>query len=498
MDEKKKQAKEEIKHEEEEFKKRHKLDGKEKKKSKKNKIIITLSIVLVFFISIGLLSFFAFPHIKLNGKETEELTLETDYEEKGASANVFGENVSDKIKISGQVDSKKPGTYKITYTIKKYGLTFTKVRTVKVVDKEKPVITLKGEKELTLCPGATYEELGYTASDNYDKDLTSKVKVTKEDNKVIYTVSDSSGNKTTLERALNFTDKEKPKITLKGSTNMQLALNRDYKEPGYDVKDNCDKDLKSSVKVTTDVNKSKIGKYKVTYTVTDKAGNTETVTRNVEVKKITNSGVIYLTFDDGPSSTITAKVLDILRKKDVKATFFVINHSDTLNYLIKREHDEGHTVALHSYTHNYKQVYSSVSNYWADLNKISDKVYKITGVRSKIVRFPGGSSNTVSRRYSKGIMTTLTKQLVDKGYKYYDWNADSEDAGSARNTSDVYKYVTNNLARNRNNIVLMHDYENNYKTLNALSDIIDYGKNNGFTFEAIDASTPMVRHGVNN
>ena len=144
MDKKKDEAKEEIKQEEKDFKERHKHDGEgKKKKSKKSKVIITISSILIFFVIIGILSFFAFPHIRLNGKETEEIELESEYKEQGASANIFGTNVSDKIKVSGKVDSEKVGTYKITYTIKKYGLTFTKTRIVKVVDKEDPVITLK-------------------------------------------------------------------------------------------------------------------------------------------------------------------------------------------------------------------------------------------------------------------------------------------------------------------------------------------------------------------
>lgn len=180
------------------------------------------------------------------------------------------------------------------------------------------------------------------------------------------------------------------------------------------------------------------------------------------------------------------------------ATFFVINHSNNLNYLIKQEYDEGHTVALHSYTHNYKTIYSSSTAYFSDLQKISDKVKSITGEESKIIRFPGGGSNTISKKYNKGIMTYLTSEVINRGYHYFDWNVSSGDAGGSRNKTQVYNAVTKNLRHNRANVVLMHDFENNYKTLNALSDIIDYGHKNGYTFLAIDMTTPLVRHGVNN
>ena len=95
-------------------------------------------------------------------------------------------------------------------------------------------------------------------------------------------------------------------------------------------------------------------------------------------------------------------------------------------------------------------------------------------------------------------MTYLTSEVINRGYHYFDWNVSSGDAGGSRNKTQVYNAVTKNLRHNRANVVLMHDFENNYKTLNALSDIIDYGIKNGYTFLAIDMTTPLVRHGVNN
>ena len=119
-------------------------------------------------------------------------------------------------------------------------------------------------------------------------------------------------------------------------------------------------------------------------------------------------------------------------------------------------------------------------------------------MKSNIIRFPGGGSNTVSRNYSKGIMSILTKEVLNRGYHYFDWNVSSNDAGGAKTSEEVYNNVVKNLSKNRANVVLMHDFENNYKTLNAISDIIDYGKANGYQFLAIDMSTSMVRHSVNN
>ena len=485
------------------------MTKEERKSGKKSKIlVIIISIVIAILLVIGLLKFLVFPNIKINGKEVVEVEYNTKYEDEGASATEFiSKDISESIVTTGDVDTSKVGTYKITYKVRRFKLMFEKTRTVKVVDKKAPVITLKGDKKITLCPNAEFKEIGVSAIDDYDGDITDKIKAEVKDDEVVYTVSDSSGNTAEEKRELVRIDKEKPTISLKGYTSMSITTNSKFTDPGYTAMDKCDGDISKSVKVKGEVNTKKKGDYKIEYEVEDKAGNKTKVTRTVLVRdKITardnnnNSepGVIYLTFDDGPSTSITPKLLDILKAKGVKATFFVINHDNSLNYLIKREHNEGHTVALHSYTHNYSKVYASVNAFWNEFNKISDKVYNITGYRSKFIRFPGGSSNTVSRRYSKGIMSTLVKDVVNKGYKYYDWNVGSGDAGDVSTKEGVYKNVINGLSKKRINMVLMHDYENNYKTLNAISDIIDYGKKNNYEFRAISESTPMVTHGVNN
>ena len=201
-----------------------------------------------------------------------------------------------------------------------------------------------------------------------------------------------------------------------------------------------------------------------------------------------------MTFDDGPNEGTTNVILDVLKSEGVKATFFVTCNGP--DYLIKRIYDEGHTVALHTCTHNYANIYSSVDNYFADLNRISTRVKNITGYDAKIIRFPGGSSNTVSRNYQIGIMSTLTGMVLDKGYRYFDWNVDSMDASSSRSASDVYYNVVGSLSHSRSNVVLMHDIKQ--MTKDAIYDIINYGKNNGYSFARLEPDTYMIRHGVNN
>ena len=460
---------------------------------KKNFYKIFLLVVFILSIlSFGLVS--TLNHtITLKGDKFVTIALNEEYNELGAS-NTF--NSSKYIDISGEVDNTKVGTYKIEYKSNLFGINIKQYRYVDVVDKEAPVIELDGESEVVLCPKEVYKEAGYRAYDKYDGDLTKKVVVMYTEEVVTYSVVDKSKNSFSINRTLKRVDNEAPIIKLKGSSTYNLTVGNSFNDPGYTVSDNCGGDVK--VTVSGKVDTSKKGTYEIVYKAVDDNDNTVSVKRYVKVSEKSNhTGVIYLTFDDGPSASSTPKVLDILKKKGVSATFFVINCNSSLDYLIKRAYDEGHTIALHSYTHNYGKIYTSVDAYYDDLNKISNKVEKITGEKSMIIRFPGGGSNTVSRKYKKGIMTTLTKDVINKGYHYFDWNVGSGDAGGAKNSKDVYNNVVNGLRKNRNNIVLMHDFSNS-KSVNALEDIIDYGLANGYRFDKIDMTTPMVKHGVNN
>ncbi len=216
-----------------------------------------------------------------------------------------------------------------------------------------------------------------------------------------------------------------------------------------------------------------------------KANNVATAPQN-------GNKVCYLTFDDGPSDN-TLKILEILKKYNIKATFFVIGNSKT--QYIKNIHDAGHTEALHTYSHDYANIYSSEQAYFADLQKISDMVEGITGVKSTIMRFPGGSSNGVSKKYCSGIMTRLTKAVGERGYFYFDWNVSS---GDADKSTPSYTYIRNNVltySKNKNNVcVLMHDAPAKTTTVQALPEIIDGLIAMGFRFEAITPQTYGFHH----
>ena len=467
----------------------------------KKKYVIGIIVVTILLL-VGIIFFlFLPPEFKLTKGDTIELKYGEKYKDPGYKVTKFGKDYTKDIKIKNKINSKKLGTYKIIYEVKINGITFKKVRKVKLIDDEKPIITLTGNENISICPNAEYKEEGYKATDNYDGDITKNVKITTKDGIISYSVKDSSGNTAEITRTITKEDKIAPTITLKGNKTITLYLGNTWKEPGYTATDNCDNDITNNVVKSGTVNPNKLGTYKITYTVKDMTGNQAVVERTVKVisKPVNNNsgsnkGVIYLTFDDGPKQGTNNVILDILKEENVPATFFVTNSGP--DSLIKREYDEGHTVGLHTASHNYATVYKSVDSYYNDLLQVQNRVKRITGYESKIIRFPGGSSNTISKKYSKGIMTILTKDVVNKGYHYFDWNISSGDAGETTSSSGVYNYVVKSLSKNKSNVILMHDIKP--YTRDALRNIIRYGKNNGYTFAKITMSTPMVTHHVNN
>lgn len=452
-------------------------------------VIIIMILFLLLFI----------PKLKLNGHE--EITLEygEKYKEEGAYVANFFYKKNNHIKIKEHINYQKLGNYQVDYYAKYFFFQLENHRKIHIVDRKKPEITLKGNDTAIVCPNQKYQEEGYQALDNYDKDITSKVIREEQNSKIIYRVKDSSNNQDEKIRNIKYEDSTPPTLTLNGKTNLTLYVNQAYQEAGARAFDNCEGDISSQIVRTGSVNTNAPGIYYIVYTVKDSSQHEVKQTRTVRVIPRSNNRdkTIYLTFDDGPSASITPGILRILKEENVKATFFVINHSDSLNYLIQQAYHDGHTIALHSNSHNYQYIYSSIDNYFNDLQLIENKVKLLTGQKSSIIRFPGGSSNTVSRRYCPGIMSYLVQEVQNRGYQYFDWNVDSEDAGGARTSLQVYQNVTSHLT-NKSNVVLMHDFEGNQKTLNALRDIIRYGKENGYQFDKLQIDSFPAHHGVNN
>ena len=164
----------------------------------------------------------------------------------------------------------------------------------------------------------------------------------------------------------------------------------------------------------------------------------------------------------------------------VKATFFVTNCYPSYQYDIKKEYNAGHAVAVHTYTHNYGTIYRSPEAFWTDHERMQEVVEKQTGHRSAMVRFPGGTSNTVSRRYCRGVMSTISKQAGPRGLTFYDWNVDADDAGKTRTSDGVFNNITSGVKYHDQSLVLCHDVKP--YTVNAMDRIIKWCLQNGYTF----------------
>ena len=205
--------------------------------------------------------------------------------------------------------------------------------------------------------------------------------------------------------------------------------------------------------------------------------------------------VVYLTIDDGPSEN-TQAVLDILDAYNCKATFFVTGISPDYAYQIHEEYRRGHTIGMHTYSHDYAQVYASQAAYFADLDQIAQVVREQIGYVPCFIRFPGGSSNAISATYTRGIMSALVGAVEAEGYQYYDWNASTGD-GSDHTADELFAYACE-FDDLENVVLLCHDSATKQTTVEALPRIIEHYQDLGYTFEAIDRTTIVPHHGVNN
>lgn len=209
--------------------------------------------------------------------------------------------------------------------------------------------------------------------------------------------------------------------------------------------------------------------------------------------ELENQKVAYLTFDDGPSPN-TIKILDFLKANNIKATFFVLgkqNQGDVYRRIV----NEGHTIAIHSNTHEYKDIYQTVDTFMADVKDLSDLIEKETGVKPDVLRFPGGSNNTISHRYGGAdLMDKITVAVEEAGYAYFDWNIDSFDASKGLQDENVIiSSVLENAKNTDNAVILMHDAAPKTTTVDALPEIVEGLKQQGFVFEGLTTQSQPVK-----
>ncbi len=344
-----------------------------------------------------------------------------------------------------------------------------------------------------------YIEPGFTATDNAAGDMTDIVEVTRLNDRVIYSVTASSGNEAVAEREIPG-GMDAPEIVLNEGEELTVPASMSWEDPGFRVVDSQGRDLSEFVEVEGSVIPYHSGDYELTYTLTNSRRESVQAVRHVTVEPVMQSDTvypdrktIYLTFDDGPSY-YTPHLLDVLAKYNVKATFFITgNHEDYLD-CIGRAYREGHSIGVHSKTHNYYTIYASEDAFLSDFNACQEIIYEQTGSYTKLFRFPGGSSNTVSN-FNPGIMSHLTRTMTEMGYYYFDWNVSSGDAGSTEDTDQVFWNVVNGCNTNVS-VVLQHDIKG--FSVDAVERIINWGLNNGYQFLPLEESSYGAHHRVNN
>ncbi len=207
-----------------------------------------------------------------------------------------------------------------------------------------------------------------------------------------------------------------------------------------------------------------------------------------------NAKVVYLTFDDGPSEN-TVKILDILEQYNVKATFFIIGkEGGGAAEIYRRIISDGHAAGNHTYSHEYNEIYASEDRFWEEYRKNDETFFELTGRHLEIMRFPGGSNNTVSERYCRGIMKRLTKTAQQQDIIYFDWNVSSLDAVKERQDKNVIiNSVLSGVKDKKTSIILMHDNKTKTTTVEALPTIIEELKKQGCIFKTLNKDTEPIQ-----
>ena len=215
----------------------------------------------------------------------------------------------------------------------------------------------------------------------------------------------------------------------------------------------------------------------------------EALEKGEKVKKIA-----YLTFDDGPSKN-TSKILNILKKYNVKATFFV-NGKPIYKDMYIRINKEGHKIGNHTYCHEYNEIYTSVEDFKSDVNKLNRLLIEYGIKPNYMLRFPGGSNNTVSEKYGgKIIMDELVQVMSEEGYKYYDWNVTSGDAATAAfSAEEIVEKVTEDVVKYKTSVVLLHDADDKQATVEALDPLIEALEAMNAEILPIDDDTQAIQY----
>ena len=197
--------------------------------------------------------------------------------------------------------------------------------------------------------------------------------------------------------------------------------------------------------------------------------------------------IAYLTFDDGPSS-VTGDILDTLKEEGIRATFFVLGSTMTEQgeENLKRMAREGHTIGIHTYSHEYQDIYASVESFLEDFNRVYEQITELTGVKPAIFRFPWGSYN----EYCREIKDEIVEELGRRGFTYYDWNVSAEDSVGTPTAESIYENIRKDYTKYTQPVILMHDSGSNALTAQILPEVIRMIRESGYTFDTLDHREP--------
>lgn len=407
---------------------------------------------------------------------------------------------------NSDVDTYKEGTNDITFSS---GILFyKKEKEAKVIVKDTtaPTITLLHKEDYYTPYNHPYEEEGYTAIDTKDGDVSDQVVREVLSDRVVYRVKDNNGNQSEVERLIPYDDRLAPVFDFGSDEREATVYLGDAFSKNVTAYDDVDGDVTGNIQVSGEVNTSLIDDYVLTYEVKDAHNNVAKETYTVHVRPLPvnkhqaeDAKTIYLTFDDGPGP-YSEKLLNILDKYNVKATFFTTSIDPDYRYLIQEEAKRGHSIGVHTYSHDYAAIYSSSDAYWQDIHDQLNVIMSQTQTSTNLLRFAGGSSNTVSKSYCPGIMTQLQAEVSEKGFVYFDWNISSGDADGIITSKQVFENVKEGVlaysGANRPSLVLQHDTK--AFSVDAVEDIIVWGLENGFHFEALSQSSYASHHKIAN
>lgn len=469
--------------------------------------------LIIIFLLLAAAAFFVFGinkwriDFQLTGEPTVISECGVPYEDAGATAEVTG-SVLDfvhypiPVTVSTEgVNIHEPGTYTVTYTAKYFWMSSTNTRTVQIVDTTPPEIELTYIDDYYTLPHHEYEEEGFTATDNHDGDITSRVEREEKDGIVYYRVTDLAGNEATAQREIFYDDRNAPVFHFP-SGEERFLFKGDTWSDDIAADDDADGDVTGKIEVSGTVNTAKTGTYTLTYKVSDEWGNVAETSRYVTVKRkpytpkhMDEKKIVYLTFDDGPGP-YTEELLKILKKHKVRATFFVTAAYSDYQDLIGKAYKAGHVIGVHTATHEYSEIYASSEAYWKDFNKMEDIIQEQTGYRTDIFRFPGGSSNTISANYCTGIMSKLAKESAEKGYIYVDWNVTSGDAGDTTDGNVMYQNMMNGIHTYEHSFILCHDIKD--YTVKMMDKFLTDAIKEGYTFLPISSESVTCHHAIAN